>query len=321
VLRAYRTCNTQDDVVIEADVVDVVAELGEGLSVVISDDRAMFHVGNGEGATRQIDIRRSLTPSTASRLVASRLNASMVIADLIDSEATRVLERAGWSYWDRRGRLRLWLPEIGYRMDVPTRAFVTGADGPARLRPITGVGGLSAALGVLIDSTKGVRAIAREASVTGSTISRARQILIDASLISPGGAPLVPELFWALSDAWVPKAVVVEARPSGGDWVLGGDAAAAHWGAPVFANRERYYCESRRTFDTFVHLHRADGDTGVEVAVAPTPMVWTTADDGVVDPVVAALDLSRSARGRDILEEWTSIDLAGNPVHRRVVWQ
>ena len=142
----------------------------------------------------------------------------------------RMLEAAGWSYWDRRGHLRWWLPEVGLMLnDTTVGSFVTGADGPDPLRPVTGTGGISVALGLLVSphDPLGVREIARMAGMSPSTISRARQHLVDAGLVESDGTPLVPELFWALSDAWVVKPVPVSARPVGDGWAVAGEAVAA----------------------------------------------------------------------------------------------
>ena len=59
----------------------------------------------------------------------------------------------------------------------------------------------------------------------------------------------------------------------------------------------------------------------VEVALAPTPLVIATAREGLVHPVVAALDLSRSARGREILRGWIRVsdDIGNHGV--RAAWQ
>jgi hypothetical protein len=154
----------------------------------------------------------------------------LVVADLIDSAAEKVLRRAGWSYWDRRGRLRLWLPEIGVRLDVTTRSYVKGADGPDPRRPVAGRGGVSLALGLLEqpNDPPGVREVARMSEMAASTISRARQHLMQVALVDSDGSPVVPELFWAVSDAWVVKPVSVDVVPDGEGWVLAGDAAAAY---------------------------------------------------------------------------------------------
>lgn len=307
---------------IEDELADVIVEQGAQLwADVGADGLVSLRTEHGAMTQRQLEVRRSLTPSSAHRLVEGRI-AGLVIADMIDSSAGEVLKSAGWSFWDRRGRLRVWLPELGYRLDVPTRSFVAGADGPERQQPVAGVGGLSIALALLIDADgAGVRSVARDASLAASTISRARGHLEEASLINSDGTPLVPELFWAASDAWITRPIPVDARPDGESWVLSGDAAAARWGAPVFASRERYYCASRRTLDRFVHIHRSSGESTIEVAVAPTPLVVAMASAGLVDPVVAALDLSRTARGREILRDWQRVDGADLHHARSVVWQ
>ena len=267
-----------------------------------------------------LEHRASLTPSAAERLVTSGSAEGVVVADLIDSAAEEVLQRAGWSYWDRRGRLRLWLPEIGVRMDVPTRSYVTGADGPDPRRPVAGRGGVSLALGLLEqpNDPPGVREVARMSEMAASTISRARQHLMQVALVDSDGSPVVPELFWAVSDAWVVKPVSVDVVPDGEGWVLAGDAAAANWGAPALAGNRRYYCADRALFDRHRLRHGTD-ESGVQVAMAPTPLVVASATDGVAHPVVAALDLSTSARGREILGDWDSIDPV--LVGAEVVWQ
>lgn len=301
---------------------EVIAEVGDGLSAHASLERISFALADGRRETLELFERRSITPSSAHRLIEHHPGPGMVVADLIDSSAIELLQTNAWSFWDRRGRIRIWLPEIGYRLDLPTRSFATGADGPDRRHPVTGVGGRSIALSLLIDvESAGIRTVAKQASMAPSTISRARQHLVDASLINPDGTPLVPELFWATSDSWVPKPVPVDRQPDGDDWVLAGDAAAAHWGAPTFANRQRYYCTSQQVMSRFVHTHRADDESPIDVAVAPTPLVNATARDGIAHPVVAALDLSRSQRGREILQDWSRFTLdAGHP-NIEPVWQ
>lgn len=256
----------------------------------------------------------------AGRLITNSPDAGFIVADLIDAAAEEVLRRAGWSYWDRRGRLRLWLPEIGVRLDVPTRSYVTGTDGPDPRRPVVGAGGMSLALGLLERPSDplGIREIARLSDMAPSTISRERRHLMQVALVDTDGAPVVPELFWATSDAWVVEPVAVDVGPDGDGWVLAGDAAAASRGASVLAGNRRYYCADRALFDRHRLRHETAG-SAVQVAMAPTPLVIASAVDGVVHPVVAALDLSTSARGREILGEWSSIEPPASAAE--VVWQ
>ena len=68
------------------------------------------------------------------------------------------------------------------------------------------------------------------AGMAASTISRACQHLMEVALVDSDGTPVVPELFWAASDAWVVKPVSVDVVPDGDGWVLAGDAAAAEMG-------------------------------------------------------------------------------------------
>lgn len=299
---------------------DVVNEVAPDVKVVAHDGVADFGSSDGGAANRVVEHRASVTPSVAQRLVANSRNAGFIVAELIDSAAEEVLRRAGWSYWDRRGRLRLWLPEIGVRIDVPTRSYVTRAGGPDPRRPVAGAGGISLALGLLErpGDPLGVREIARMCDMAPSTISRARHHLMQVALVDTDGAPVVPELFWATSDAWVVEPVAVDREPQGDGWVLAGPAAAASRGAPALAGSRRYYCADRALFDRHRLRHEA-ADSAVQVAMSPTPLVIASAADGVVHPVVAALDLSTSARGREILGDWKSIEPAAPGAE--VVWQ
>ena len=77
----------------------------------------------------------------------------------------------------------------------------------------------------------------------------------------------------------------------------------------MLAGARRYYCADRALFDRH-RLRQETSESAVQVALAPTPLVIASAVDGVVHPVVAALDLSTSARGREILGEWSSIEPA-----------
>jgi hypothetical protein len=320
-LRVRGTPNTQRYAVsmIAGSLIDVLQEVAPDLAATTPSGTLAVRTANGR-ATRPVVTRASLTPAAAQRLVDGTSKPGLVIADLIHSGAEELLQRRDWSYWDRRGRLRLWLPEIGVRLDVPTRSYVTGADGPDPRRPVAGSGGIALALGLLqrSDDPPGIREIARLAEMAPSTISRARSHLTKAGLIASDGTPVVPEFFWATSEAWVVRPVSVDVEPDGEGWVLGGDAAAASWGAPVLATSRRYYCIDRTLFDRHRLRHRAE-ESGIEIAMAPSPLVVATAAHRVVHPVVAALDLSTSSRGREILADWTSIEPA--LAHAEAVWR
>lgn len=321
-----RTCNTQGVDRFVEQLVEVIHEAAPDLDV-RSDGATLAIKTRRGGEHRQLQLRSSLTTSMAARLIREHDVVGMVIADTIDSAAKRSLEAAGWSYWDRRGHLRLWMPELGPMLnDTSIPSFFTGADGPDPLRPVAGVGGISVALALLTapDDPPGVRAIATLAEMAPSTISRARRHLMTASLIEADGTPLVPDLFWALSDAWVVEPLPVSVPPDGPGWALSGEAAAATYGAPVIGTRQRFYCSDRATFDPHRLKYRSSdpADAVCEIAMAPTPLVNSLATT-FVHPVVGALDLSRDSRGRESLTDWTEIRSSSHPITppAQVVWQ
>ncbi len=297
------------------DLQDQLQELGAGLAVASDDGDLLFSLG-GHRARLASFRRVSVTPSTALRLVQEHPEPGFVVGDIIHSDAAEVLVQHGWSFWDRRGRLRLWLVDHNFRLDVNgLRSFVTDAQGPDPANPVVGSGAISVAVALLTaddPTTIGVREIARATGMNPSTISRARSKLIDAALIEPDGSPLPNELFWATSRAWRPNPTTVDTAPTADGWVLSGDDAAAHHGAAVFSGRGRWYTTDPDAQRRHALRHRnADGHH--EIALAPTPLVIATAADGCVHPVIAALDLSTTSRGREILTAWTS-PLTGKPV-------
>src|SRR3546814_6445628 len=96
---------------------EIVAEVAPELTVTAGPGAVVVATADGESAPRTLERRTSLTAAAAERLVSTGSTEVVVVVDLIDSAAEEVLRLAGWSYWDRRGRLRLWLPEIGVRLD------------------------------------------------------------------------------------------------------------------------------------------------------------------------------------------------------------
>ncbi len=297
-------------------------ELGAELSLAGDDGDLVFRLGRQRASLTPYR-RVSVTPSTALRLVQEHLAPGFVVGDIIHPNAAEVLVQHGWSFWDRRGRLRRWLVDQDFRVDMNgLRSFVTGAPGPDPANPVVGSGAISVAVALLTaadPTTIGVREIARVTGMNLSTISRARSKLIDAALIEPDGSPLPNELFRATSRAWRPRTTPVDQAPSGDGWVLSADDAAAHHGAAVFSGRSRWYTTDQETQRRHALRHR-NTEGYHEIALAPAPLVNATAVDGFVHPVIAALDLSTTSRGREILTTWTSPSIS-KPVwlrrHRR----
>lgn len=294
---------------------DQLDELAAELRVAVDDGDLVF--SRGDLSVRLAHHHRvSVTPSTALRLVQEHPGPGFVVGDIIHADAADILMQHGWSFWDRRGRLRLWLPDQEFRLDVNgLRSSVASTDGPDPANSIVGAGAISVAVALLTandPTTIGVRDIARAVGMNPSTISRARSKLIDVAVIEADGSPLPNELFWATSRAWRPKTSLVDNAPSEDGWVLSGDDAAARHGAAVFGGRGRWYTTVPDTLRRYVLRHRSD-DGHHEIALAPTPLVTATAVDGLVHPVIAALDLSTTSRGREILTTWTNPSI-GKPV-------
>lgn len=294
---------------------DQLKELATGLTVARKDGGIEFRVGDDQVG---LDVHRrvAVTPATALRLIGDHPRPGFVVGDIVHARAAEYLIGHGWSFWDRRGRLRVWLPENDFRLDMNgLRSFVAGASGPDPVNPVVGSGAIAVAVALLTagdPTTIGVREIARTAGMNASTISRARSKLVDAALIDRDGSPLPNELFWATSRAWRPEVIAVDQAPSGEGWVLGGDSAAASHGASVFGEHRRWYTVDSAAMRRWSMRHRSDHGNH-EIALAPTPLVTATAIDGIVHPVVAALDLSTTSRGREILTVWTTPRI-GEPV-------
>jgi len=290
-------------------------ELATGLIATGTNGGIEFNVAD-KRVGLEIHRRVAVTPATALRLISDHPRPGFVIGDNVHAVAAEYLSRNRWSFWDRRGRLRVWLPDNNFRLDMNgLRSFVKGASSADLTNPVVGSGSIAVAVTLLtaLEPDKiGVREIARSSGMNASTISRARSKLVDAALIDRNGRPLPNELFWATSKAWRPEPITVNEAPSGEGWVLGGDSAAALHGAAVFGERTRWYTLDGVALRRWSMRHRSVHGNH-EIALAPTPLVMMTAANGIVHPVVAALDLALTARGREILMSWTTPPV-GRPV-------
>ena len=261
----------------------------------------------------------------------------VVVADRIPLDARDALAEAGISWYDRRGHLQL--TGQGIYIDVTVkpdpRPATTTAEG------IRGRSGLAYATAVLLSpqEPRSLRAIARASELSAPSISTASAALRRAALVTEEGRPLIPDLFWALADAWNPRFVHLggslhdfldkeAGRPVLGaaltpGWALTGDIAARAWGAslvlrptaaPAFYVPDLYALRVARRFlgDATHESHSCS------IAVAPTPLACSTrvsrASAAVTEyghflfapPLFPALELAGDlARGREILSEWS----------------
>lgn len=262
----------------------------------------------------------------------------VVVADVVTGSARDSLraQRVGWL--DRRGHLRLTAEEVLVDTAVtplPRRPAGDEESGDPFGR---GQATVEVALALLLapDDPPGIRELAREVDLAPSTVSQAHARLQHASLVTPEGPPLLPELFWELADRWRPRWVHLAAEPTvevldrqSERWVRAGDAVAAVQGAPVVVRAAApsvWYVGSDATLREARQRSGevASGEAVCRVALAPSRLVHTRAiqpaGDSVVrqvPAVVSALDLARDlSRGREILAGWLQL-----PDGRPAVWK
>lgn len=253
----------------------------------------------------------------------------LLVADKITSEARDRLTDAGWSWFDRRGRLHLSAPGVRLDVDLPADPRVAAA--PTRRAPIAGPGGLAVAYWLCNHRGEAIspNGHAPALGFAPSTISTANRRLVEAGLVGDDGVGLFPELFWELSGAWSPDRVWVATAPASpsasGDpaprrWCRTGTAAAAVYGAPVVSAGdgpiEVYLPGPAELSVTVRRLHAAAPGAGAaSLAVAQVSAVTERPEAGAGVPMVdgwpaapmlaVALDLAQDrARGRQILDDW-----------------
>jgi hypothetical protein len=282
----------------------------------------------------------SRVESLVSRMPASRPKVMWVlVADEIPEASRKILSRAGWGYLDRRGRLRIVDVPSSILVDVEVDPLVHPA--AKRRAPIRGASGISYAAALLMapDEQLSIREVARRAQLSVSTIADAARSIRDASLIGRDGRPLIPDLFWALADAWHPERTPLLGKPVAGEastttalavfgdpaqpgWAVTGDLAAVAYDAPLAVadgSPPDFYVPDRLTATNAARTYRLSPDAlaaSCTVAVAPTvlacaPRFEPTSRRGAVleflltHPLFVALDLAADrARGVEILSAW-----------------
>jgi hypothetical protein len=261
----------------------------------------------------------------------------VVVADRITADARDHLSRAGWSWLDRRGHLRLVRPGLFVDADVPVSALSRSAP-----HGINGRVGIELAALLLLDPTQkiGVRAAATTLSRAPSSISDAFAALRTAALVGEDHHPAIPGLFWELVEHWKPVSRDVASIPepaNGRDnaalrlgledvestvgWALSDTVAASAYGAPISIRaghpRDFYVPDQgtlRRATQLLGPAATASSRAG-RVRVAPVSLVcarrvdattWTDEHWPLADPLFVALDLAQDpGRGREILDAWT----------------
>lgn len=247
----------------------------------------------------------------------------IVVADRISAAGRDVLRRAGWSWFDRRGHLRIWRP--GLR--VETELASGGADGRGTTSsPWTPVG-FEVALHALCYPADPVRARSVAAEIgrsVGGTQEVVRRFAEQGLIGRTGRLPLLPDLFWETAARWpdddwtaVPAELAQVVEVLGGDALVRVDERAATLGGARIAAAAslpaRCYVHNRGALR---RARTAFGSTGAaRTYLRLSPVRWLPELDGygpdpdhpwhVAAPMVCALRLARDpARGREIVQDW-----------------
>ena len=239
----------------------------------------------------------------------------VVVGDLIPQPTRAVLDEAGWGWLDRRGHLKLHHNEVW----IDTSIAAVGPAQSSSREPFSGDAGRAIAVTALLrhpEALAGVRALARDLGVAGSTVSRALRALEAAGFVTRDHRAVVPELFWALAQSWKPQWVGLQQQPAGLDIsvVAVGSRAAAALGGPISVTADYPLELVIPDQATGRVLRRQFGDAPAATAparytVAPWAAVQHPAakvdEIPVAATVIVALSLANDpARGAEIVEAW-----------------
>lgn len=273
-------------------------------------------------------------PAEVRDLVEGHDGPALLVADRISESGRAVLRTAGWSWFDRRGHLRLWVP--GLRVDADVAVGGDDARGTSA-SPWTTVG-LELALHALCHPDHDVTA-RRVAPVIGRSAGGTQEVLnrfTEQGLIGRSSRlPLLPDLFWETAahwpdDGWVeiPATLADVASVVGPDALVRVDERAATLGGARIAAAAdlpaRAYVASRAVLRAARNAAGAgaDDERAQRALLRVAPVRWIPELDGfapdddhpwrVAHPIVCALRLAADpARGREIVEDWGVVPEGG----------
>ena len=310
------------------------AELGDALRrlgiVVEGSESTERLVVDGRTIDLPIVERAHPNPAELAGLVDSD-EPCLLVADRLSEAGRDILRAAGWSWLDRRGHVRIWVPGVRVSSDFP-------ADGPPRApsENVWTTVGLEVALCALIHPDEDVQArrigriIGRSPGSTHELIRR----FVGLGLVGPSThRPLLPDLFWETSahwpdDGWMELPVSIgdaAARVGAGVLIRVDERAATLGGARIPAVGDlpaRCYVTSASALRRLRSLASRTEDPTVprpdrrhRCFVRVSPIRWIPELEGfeptedhpwrVAHPVICALRLARDeARGREVVDAW-----------------
>jgi hypothetical protein len=268
------------------------------------------------GLTTSIDVHTCAvaSPGLVHRLIRDKMSGdpALLIADEIPASSRDPLNKAGWSWFDRRGRLRLRLPGLFIDTEIVTNddRAQRGSD------PLGGVIALGIALLALAnpnDPVPGVRATSRELCVSAGGVSKAMRKLTDAGLLTDQRRGAHPSLFWATAEVWSPRwhGLDTDTRTDeiDGRGVEIGTHAAISAGAPLVASADytqRWLIDDERELRRLLRYH---GETRLDqaptmVAVAPAPVDLADANGQAHVSLIALQLAAEGGRAAEALDQW-----------------
>jgi hypothetical protein len=242
----------------------------------------------------------------------------VLVADRVTADARDRLADAGWGWLDRRGSLRVRGPAVLIDTNVPAAV----RPGQAPDDPVRGRAGIAIAYRLLTHPSEPMSTTRSGLGFAPSTISDALKRLRSAGLVDGDGLPVIPELFWVLSERWTPERTWLTEEPDAkasdaAGWCVSGTVAAAELGAPIVSAGATpdLYVPGPVVVTIAARRYGVARDAGVaaaSIAVAPAREVTDGARPPVLQswplahPVAVALDLAQDrARGREILDDWS----------------
>ncbi len=290
------------------EVVDVLRQLG--LEADVSDGSAL----SVDGRTVTVDFAEKAhpTPADLDRVGAVPGVAMLLVTDRLSEAGRAVLRERGIGWLDRRGHIRLWVP--GLRVDASFTPLVA-ATRTAALSFTPAACELTFALLCDPKTKASPRRLGAHLERSPGYLSTVLTALADIGLIDDDGLAVVPELFWALNDAWARDWTMLSDEPAvvSSDGLVSGAHGAIGWGAPLLARDGDPMLvglpDERSMRRVLARATPAPSRGRAGVGVRDLGPIFRlgevrVGDRRVAHPLLCALDLGADQRSRESLATW-----------------